>query len=232
MKTASIGIVLFLLSSLAYGQAPPQVLDSGRVGPAYTQDGSAQPLRLTRDASLGNQETHARYQEAVLRGNVYFISVAAAAPTAFTGGAAGTPLLACYNPPNSGRDLVLWWATIGIAVSGGTAGIGPVRIYAGPSALPTATATASTNMLSLAATGSAVKCFSNTATTGSTALSFLETIGTYYWATAASAFLAPVNFEAAGSIVIIPGNAVAIGFATFPASTTADATLVWEEVQP
>src|SRR5438046_5821075 len=82
-------------------------VDQGRVGELLGTDGAIQPLRLTRKGGLAAADVQARYQESVLRGNVYFLSLSAGAPTAFIGAAGGTPLLGIYNPVGSGQDLVV-----------------------------------------------------------------------------------------------------------------------------
>src|SRR5712664_3100170 len=76
------------------------------VGPQTRSDGTQQALRGSRTGAGVVTDAHGRYQEAVLRGNVYSLSAAAAAPTAYTGAAAGTPLLAVFNPAGTGKALV------------------------------------------------------------------------------------------------------------------------------
>src|SRR5262245_59821083 len=78
----------------------------GRVGELVGSDGAIQPLRLTRTGAVGTADVHAKYQEAIMRGNVYSLSVAAGTPVAYTGAAAGTPLLALFNPLGSAKALV------------------------------------------------------------------------------------------------------------------------------
>src|SRR5207247_8539121 len=87
-------------------------VDQGRVGELLGTDGAIQPLRLTRKGGLAAADVQARYQESVLRGNVYFLSLSAGAPTAFIGAAGGTPLLGIYNHVGRGQALV-WFVCSG-----------------------------------------------------------------------------------------------------------------------
>jgi len=72
--------------------------------------------------------------------------------------------------------------------------------------------------------------FSNTALTGSTALTQLGTLFTYYWATAAGAFAAPTTYDLAGFGAVIPGNEFCIGASSALTSATWDVSVYWEEV--
>ena len=105
-----------------------------------------------------------------------------------------------------------------------------LALWRGPSALPTGTATAPTNVLSAAQAGSGAKGFVNAALTGSTALSLALPLLTHYWATAASALTAMGLADIGGIVVAAPGNQIALGLTTVPTSLTADVALYWEEV--
>src|SRR6266516_2309017 len=206
-------------------------VDQGRIGPLLGNDGAIQPLRLARDASLASLDAHARYQEAVLRGSVYYLATGAAAPTAFTGASGGTPLLGVYNPAGSGKALIFLVSSVHPTAVPTLAGVINPELWAGVSATITGTATAPTNMLSQITTGSSAKGFVNTAMTGSTAINLVSGLGSFWWATAAAGAVMSsgiVNLE--GIVVAIPGNIVALGIRTVPTSTTADAFLIWEEV--
>lgn len=173
---------------------------------------------------------HGRYYEQAKNGGVFYLSVAAGAATAYAGAAAGTPLLAIHNPASSGKNLAILFASVSIDVAASAAGTVSFSIWGGPSVIPTGTATAPTNMLSQAATGAVAKGFANAALTGSTALALIQPLGTYYWATAASALLAPIQVDIGGLIIVAPGNQVAIGGTAALTSATYSATLMWDEV--
>ena len=202
----------------------------GQVGPTLASSGSTPVVRLLNDASAGVSDTHGRYQEAVYRGNVYFLNVSAGAPTAFVGAAGGTPLLGIMNPLASTKNLVLLGAMVGNRVAASAAGTVTFNLWAGVSVNPTGTQTNPVNMLTLNSSGSAARGFSNAALTGSTAIGQVMPLATYYWATAAAAFMAPTTFDIAGMVIVVPGNLVALGATAALTSATWDATLVWEEI--
>src|SRR6059036_3376804 len=117
------------------------IVDQGRVGDLQATDGSIQPFTQSRLGALHAVDRHARYQEAVLRGNVYYLATGAAAPTAFTGGAGGTPLLGVMNPAGSNKALVFLAASTTITAVPSAAGVVDSELWAGLSALPTGTVT-------------------------------------------------------------------------------------------
>jgi hypothetical protein len=207
------------------------MLLQGNQGQVGKQVGQNLTVGLGETSDMLVTELNARYYEQNYRGNTYFLSVAAAAGTAFVGAAGGTPLLGIYNPAGSGKNLVLKAATIGLVAAASAAGQTQFRIYAGVSALPTGTLTVPINANTLQASGSVAKGIVNTAMTSSTAIQYVTTIGTYYWATAAGAvFSAPITWDAAGQIIVAPGNLLALGAVTIPTSMTNDASLFWDEV--
>jgi len=206
-------------------------VDQGRVGELLGSDGTIQPLRLTRKGGLAAADVQARYQEAVLRGNVYYLAAGAAAPTAFVGAAGGTPLIGVMNPTGSGKVLVFLAASTTITAVPSAAGVVDSQMWAGVSVLPTGTVTAPTNMANQQSTGSIAKGFVNTAMTSSTAINLVTGLSAFWWATAAAGAMASSGIvDLAGITVAIPGVLVALGVRTVPTSTTTDAFLMWEEV--
>lgn len=193
-------------------------------------DGADSAIQLLRGGELAATPTHAKYQEAVLRGGVYFLSGSALAPTAYVGAAGGTPLLALHNPANSGKNLVLLAMSVANRVAASAAGTVSFGVWGGPSVIPTGTQTTPTNMMSLAATGAAAKGFANAALTGSTALNLLMSPTTYYWATAAGAIFGQMYTHFEGLIIIAPGNQVAMGATSALTSATWDVSLIWDEI--
>ncbi|TMI12184.1 hypothetical protein E6H33_11020 [Candidatus Bathyarchaeota archaeon] len=206
-------------------------VDQGRVGELLGSDGAIQPLRLTRKGGLGAADVQARYQESVLRGNVYYLATGAAAPTAFTGAAAGTPLIGVFNPSGSGKALIFLLTSATPTAVPTVAGVIDPELWAGTSVLPTGTVTAPSNMATQQTTGSVAKGFVNTAMTSSTAINFVTGIGSFWWATAAAgAQMSNGIVELAGMLVATPGVLVALGVRTVPTSLTIDPFLMWEEV--
>jgi hypothetical protein len=193
-------------------------------------DGAEQEVPLLRGAEVAVSDVHAKYQEAVLRANVFFLNASAAAPTAYVGAAAGTPLIAVHNPVNSGYAIVLIGISIANRVAASAAGTVSFGLWGGPSVIPTGTQTIPTNMASLSTGGGIGRGFVNTVLTGSSALNMILSPATYYWATAAGAFVAPSYFDVAGLVVALPGNQLAIGATSALTSATWDVTLIWEEV--
>lgn len=177
-------------------------------------------------------ELQPRYYEQAYRGQTFFFSTAAAAGTAYTGAAGGTPLLGLWNPAGTGKNLVLLQANVGVVASASAAGLTQFRLYGGATAAITqATVGTPVSTLSLTASGSVAKGFANVALTSSTALTYIKTIGNYYWATAAAAFLmSPITYDCSGAIIVQPGNMIALGAVTIPTSMTNDAFLLWSEV--
>lgn len=180
-------------------------------------------------------ELQPRYYEQAYRGQIFTIGTTAGSLTAYTGAAGGTPLLAVWNPAGSGKNLVVLQASAAIAAASSVAGNPCFRLYFGPTAAITqATVVAPFSTISGNATGSVAKAYQDVATTSSTALNYLLTLGTYYWATAAGAFaMTPLVQDFSGSILVPPGNMIAVGSSIATATMTslaADAAFIWSEV--
>lgn len=199
-------------------------------GPLYGGTGTPSPFTSDVTGAQRVQDAHGRYAEANRRGSLFQISGAAGAVSAFTGGAAGTPLLAIYNPPNSGKNLEVLFVSLASRVAASAAGTVGFNLWGGPTAAITGTNTPPTNLLSLAASGSAARGFVNTALTGSTAIGLLMPLASYYWATAAGAILSPAIFDVSGLVIVAPGNVVALGGTAALTSATYDFAVIWEEV--
>jgi hypothetical protein len=203
----------------------------GNQGQTGKQVGQALTVGFGETSDLLVTELQARYYENNYRGATFFTSIAAAAGTAYTGAAGGTPLLAIWNPPGSGVNVVLKNVSVSVVAAASAAGQTQFRLYGGPTASLTGTVVSPYSANSLQKAGSKVAAVNNVATTSSTALNYIKTIGTYYWATAAGAFLEqPIEVDIAGSILIVPGNMVALGAVTIPTSMTNDAAIFWDEV--
>lgn len=116
--------------------------------------GASGMLRGGQTGALCTQDAHARFQEAVLQGNVWSGANAQGTPvTTQTTVSATTPALVLYNPINSPVNLVLWTFTVGVT-TGQTASNVILLAYNGPSALsvptgPTATTLAVVTNMSL-----------------------------------------------------------------------------------
>jgi hypothetical protein len=201
-----------------------------KVGSDWGGAGAFKPFTATPSGAQRVSDAHGRYMDAVLAGRVWVLSVVAGAATAYTGAAAGTPLLAVHNPANSQKYISVLGVSFGSVVAASAAGTVALRVYAGASVLPTGTVTNPRNMLTQVASGSAGVGFSNAALTSSTALSHAMTLNSYYWATAAGAWAAPAFFDIGGLLVIPPGNQVAVGGSAALTSATFDCSLIFEEL--
>jgi hypothetical protein len=202
-----------------------------QVGPQILQNGATITARAERTGGTVVQDAHGRYQEAIYQGNVYSLSIAAASPTVFSGGAGGTPTLGIWNPSGSGKNCVLLAVGVAIHASGSGAGQAVVQLWAGPTAALSGTMVTPVNALTYAASGSIARGISNAAATNSTALTNNFPLKEYYWATAAGAYgTAPAIVDVAGLVFASPGTLVALGITNVPTSVTLDAFLMWEEV--
>lgn len=183
-------------------------------------------------------ELMARYYQQTYRGNSFFLSVAAAAGTAYTGAAGGTPLLALLNPVGSGKNLVLKSVAVSVVASATAAGMTQFRLYGGPfTAASTGTLTTGRSALTFATGGSVAVGVSNAALTSQTpALNYIITIGTYQFAVQLTSggptfmLCPPILWDAGGQVIIQPGAMIALGAVTIPTSMTNDATIFWDEV--
>lgn len=204
--------------------------DLQRVGPVFGGTGTAPPFTAGITGGQRVLDAHGRYMDAVLSGRVFQLSVAGGAATAYTGGAAGTPLIAIHNPANSAKNIIVLGIGIASRVAASAAGTVGFNLWGGPSALPTGTQTVPTNLYSLTTGGASARGFANTALTGSTALGLLLPLASYYWATAAAAVIAPSYFDIGGLLIATPGNQIALGGTAALTSATYDVSLIWEEV--
>lgn len=206
--------------------------DNQRVGTIPSSAGSAVPFTAGITGASRTADAHGRYLEAVLANRAYALSVAGATPAAYTGGAAGQPLLAIHNPSNSGVLLAVLAVGFACRVGSSAAGNTGLALWGGPSAQPTGTTTVPRNLYTMAGAGSGAVAFANAALTGSTALNLLLPILEYQMigATPVAMAVSPTFFDLAGLIVAAPGNQIALGLTTAPTSLTADVSLIWEEI--
>lgn len=201
-------------------------------GPVWGAQGSAAPFTASLSSSQRTNDAHGKYLDALIGNRLFSLSVAAAAATAYTGGAAGTPFIAIHNPANSGKLLSLLALAFANAVAASAAGTVVGNIYWGPSALPTGTVSNPVSQLSGLASGSSGVGFRNTALTGSTALANMMPVNSYYWATAAGAaqVSGPAILDINGLITLAPGNQAAFGLSAALTSAQWTAALFWEEL--
>jgi hypothetical protein len=204
------------------------------VGPISSA--SANAVVNGRSGQLGDaivSELHPRYYETTYRGNSFLLSVStAAAVTAYAGGAAGTPMLAVFNPTGSGKNAVIIKASVGNVVAASAAGTVSFGLWFGATAAITqATVVTPWSMSTQLQSGSVVTGFRNVALTSGSAATNVIPIASYYWATAAGAAQVtggPADLE--GSLIIPPGSYVALGGSSALTSATWIGSLQWIEV--
>ena len=189
-----------------------------------------------RAGQLGDNivsELHGRYYETTYRSNSFLLSVStAAAVTAFAGGAAGTPMLAIFNPAGSGRNAVLNKVSIGNVVAASGAGTVSFALWFGTTATITqATTVTPWNMGTQLQSGSVVTGFRNVALTSGSAASNAIALASYYWATAAGVGLVSNGvYDLEGGVIIPPGSYCALGGSAALTSATWIGSMQWEEV--
>ena len=203
------------------------------------QGQSGKVLGSNLTASFGEyQETlvselQPRYYQQNYRGQSYYTSITNAAVTAYSGAAGGTPLLGVWNPANSGKNLVILQAAASVYTAASGAGVCSMRIYGGVTAAVTGTLVSPVSLFTFTSTGggSVARASSNAANTSSTALTYVMSIGSYYWASAAGAILtAPLLSDIAGSLIVPPGSMIGLGGSVALTSATYDAYISWSEV--
>jgi len=198
--------------------------------------GGANAILSGRAGQLGDvimSELHGRYYETTYRGNSFLLSVStAAAVTAFSGAAGGTPMLAIFNPSGSGRNAVLNKVSVGNVVAASAAGTVSFALWFGATAAITqATTVTPWNMGTQLQSGSVVTGFRNVALTSSTAASNAIALSSYYWATAAGVGLVSNGIiDLEGAVIIPPGSYCALGGSAALTSATWIGSLQWEEV--
>ncbi len=198
-------------------------------GPLPGGTGTASPFTSDITGAQRVGDAHGRYAEASRRGNCFFVSGAALAPTAYAGAGAGTPLVAVHNPAGSAKQLELIGISFAIKVVASAIGWTSLDMYAGLSAAITGTATIPTSTLSLTQSGAIGRGFVNAALTGSTAIGFVMPLASAFWGTSVGVGLASNWIDLGGLITLVPGNMVGIGMSVAPASQTHDIALFWEE---
>jgi len=178
-------------------------------------------------------ELSPQYYTLIKQGKVFTVTAAAANPTAFTGGAAGTPLLGIYNPTTSGVDIVLLQARVGIRTTG-TAAVSYDFAFWGAqqgTTSPSGTQSLATNMYSLKTGGSVSYCMANVANTGAAATSLIAPSFSG-GLTAATAITNVANLvdDIKGAIVIAPGGYLAYGATGSLTAASLDVGLIWAEL--
>jgi hypothetical protein len=206
-----------------------------RPGVAVASDGSYPEMRGTRKGAIAVQAVGNRFEELVLRGNVYAAQVANVATTTGTTAlsAGGTPILLVWNPANSGRLLSILQAFVAVR-NNGNPGPGSFVWSGGATAAITANTVAPINLLTYTKSGASGLFVANAAATSSSLLNYIRPIMGIGANTVVTAAGFPQGYEEiAGSLFVPPGNALAITSTVTAGGTSAcalDAGIVWEEL--
>lgn len=196
--------------------------------------GGVRTLRGDKTGALTTTDAHARYQEAVLQGQVYSLATAAAGVTIAAANvfsaANAAPLVGIYNPITSGKNAIIWhgshqWNS-GTPAAGG--------LVWGTSPLPPlgnlASANTPINSLTLSPAGSAMRGFVNNALTGITGNQLHRNAGgppVFALAAGAPAWYYDL---VDGCIVVPPGATCGLYAAAAGTSPIVNASMFWEEI--
>ena len=183
-------------------------------------------------AMMSGGKFNAAYYMLLKASKVFGLSAAAINPTAFTGGAAGTPIFGLYNPSYSGVDLVLLSLTAAYRNTGSGAVSGSVNSWlANQSGVAvTGTQTQARNLYSGATTGASAYCMVNTANTAAVASNLIRChLGIQATSTPAQ-LVQTLSDDIKGAIVVPSGSYLAIGQSAAMTSGSADFALAWAEL--
>lgn len=175
-----------------------------QVGPTATPmtDGNQRVAALGRFGQVLTGDYLPQYAELVTRGNVFTATTAAAGVAPGTA-ASTTPPFALWNPPNSGKNLVVLSASCSIL--SGTLGVGTVFLeYCVQATVPSGGAELTTYETRIGGGGRASGRVFQASTLGATPTLLRPMCGVYAGSTD------PVRADLWGSIVVIPGYALAL----------------------
>ena len=207
---------------MALLQIPSLALAKGAANAPGGQFGELLESRLSPD-----------YYTLLKAGRVYSSAIATINPTAFVGGAAGTPAIGIYNPVGSGADLVLIDVAVGIRTTGSAAvtiDFNHWLVNQGGVAV-TGTATAPRNMYSGAQSGSVAVAMLNTANTAALASALVRpSVSVGLTAATAITNIGVLRDELKGLIIIAPGVYYAFGISATPTAASVDVAALWAEI--
>lgn len=197
----------------------------GKIGPEFGTDSTINSIRLTKDSSVGSQDTHGRYQEAALRGNIYLASNQAGI-AATAGLSATSTVFTIYNPLGSGVNLVL----LDVCAQATLDPAADAAVWLVANA--TINQAAPTGVTPLVVRGSflgnaAGKGIAYSAATLAAAPVVIRPLLTGAWATAVGFANLYCRDEIAGSIIIPPSIYVSVQAS---AAITLAVSMTWEEV--
>ena len=166
-------------------------------------------------------------------GKIFVAALAGANPSAFVGGAAGTPLIGIYNPANSGVDLSIIDVMLAIRTTGTVTGNVDFNFWAvnqGGVAV-TGTNTAPRNAYSQAQSGSVATAMLNVANTAALASNLVRPSFSLGVVPASAAAINQVfQDDVKGKLIIAPGTYLAFGASAALTGASLDVALSWAEI--
>jgi hypothetical protein len=188
------------------------------------------PLKMTctGDGSLRVAGAHAKYMDAVLRGNVYIAGQTT--PTVIANGLSSAPTTTTlYNPLGSGVIGFVWYASVTNVVLSAAASMLWIASNIGGAAT-TGTAGLVTNALTGSVTGGKVVPFT-TATLPAAPTNVVMALGALtHGAITTLPQVPPLGGWIDGVIAISPGNALSFQGSTASAAVSAYGLWIYEEV--
>lgn len=202
------------------------MLAETQVGPKVAGDGTYQPARSTKDGSIAVQDAHARFQEAVMRGNVF--CAANTANQALSVNSATATGLILTNPAGSGKNLVLLELAVAITVAPTAVGSVVLEANINPVAAAVTHTTPITPRNALLGTGTAPAGLVDSAATLPAAPIVIRSIMGIQWVTGAQIANLAVKDLVDGAVILAPGTAVSIQAIT--TAVTGVMSFTWEEI--
>ena len=200
------------------------MLSEGKVGTRALARGAVSEVRINNTGALCVADTHGRYQEAVLGGNVFTASTQAAV-TFGVGLSATLATFGLYNPAGSGKNLVVLSTQLAFSA----APAGATVLYYVANINPVAAAPTGTTLLvvrnSLLGVGTSAIGQALTAATLPAAPVALRVLTSIL---GAASITAPfIDDELSGQIIVGPGCVLSI---QATAAASAFISMTWEEL--
>ncbi len=191
--------------------------------------GAVNVARGSYDNSVVTQDGHARYQEAVLRGNC-FISTNQTGVTTQAGLSGTTPGLTLANPKGNNKNLVLWFAAGTHNVANATASVTwlAANINNAAAAVTGTVATFSNCLVGNTNSPSAQILTAATLPAAPIAIATLGFCGTV--AVTTPQMILPLGRFFDGLVCVAPGGALSIQTSAASGTNGLFSEFVWEEV--
>lgn len=201
-------------------------VSESQVGPRVLADGSENTVRSGKTGELIVGDAHARYYEAVARGNCYCAANTANQATS-TASATATGLI-LTNPLGSGKILSIMDVTVGVGVV--VAAVFEVGLFANVNVLAAAVThtTPITVRNALLGSGNTGVGLVDSAATLPAAPIHIRTLLASGWVTATAQSQEVAKDEVAGAICLLPNTAVSVQ--SVLGTQGIIASITWEEI--